>query len=81
MKKTLLPHCALHLCFALLAYGIAILLIEVFRKGIANSGVLFDYSLTVKIGFFILTILISLGGAVFAMRRIVKLEPASVFRT
>jgi len=69
------------LYFALFAYGIALLLIEGFRKGIANSGVLFDYSLEIKIGFFILTILISLGGAVFAMRRISKLEPASVFRT
>jgi putative ABC transport system permease protein len=69
------------LFFALLAYGIAIFLIEGFRKGIANSGVFFDYSLGIKLGFFILTILISLGGAVFAMRRIAKLEPASVFRT
>jgi putative ABC transport system permease protein len=69
------------LCFALFAYGIAILLIEGFRKGISNSGILFDYSLGIKIGFFVLTILISLGGAVFAMRRISKLEPASVFRT
>ena len=69
------------LCFALLAYGIAIFLIEAFRKGIANSGILFDYSLSIKVGFFALTILISLGGAVFAMRRIAKLEPASVFRT
>jgi putative ABC transport system permease protein len=69
------------LCFALFAYGIAVLLIEGFRSGIANSGVLFEYSLGIKIGFFVLTILISLGGAVFAMRRISKLEPASVFRT
>jgi len=69
------------LCFAILAYGIAILLIEGFRKGIANSGILFDYSLGIKLGFFFLTIVISLGGAVFAMRRIAKLEPASVFRT
>ena len=69
------------LCFALLAYGVAILLIEGFRKGIANSGVLFNYSLTIKVSFLVLTILISLGGAIFAMRRISKLEPASVFRT
>jgi putative ABC transport system permease protein len=69
------------LIFALLAYGIALLLIEGFRTGIANSGILFEYSLGIKIGFFVLTILISLGGAIFAMRRISKLEPASVFRT
>ena len=69
------------LFFALTGYSVAILLIEGFRKGIANTGVLFSYSLEIKIGFFIITLLISLGGAVFAMRRIAKLEPASVFRT
>lgn len=67
--------------FALVGYGIAIFLIQGFQRGIASSGVLFDYSLAVKVGFFAVTILISLGGAVFAMRRIAKLEPASVFRT
>jgi putative ABC transport system permease protein len=69
------------LFFGLTGYGIAIVLIEGFRKGIANSGVLFDYSLTIKIVFFIVTILISIGGAVFAMHRIGRVEPASVFRT
>jgi len=69
------------LFFALTGYGIAIFLIEGFRKGIANSGVLFNYSLAIKIAFFIITVLISLGGAAFAMHRIGKVEPASVFRT
>jgi putative ABC transport system permease protein len=69
------------LLFALTGYGSGILLLEFFRKGIANSGVLFDYSLAIKIGFFCITMFISLGGAAFAMRRISKLEPASVFRT
>jgi putative ABC transport system permease protein len=69
------------LFFAFTGYGIAIVLIEGFRKGIANSGVLFEYSLVIKIVFFIVTILISLGGAAFAMHRIGRVEPASVFRT
>jgi len=69
------------LFFAFTGYGLAILLIEGFRKGIANSGVLFDYSLAIKIGFLIITIVISLGGAAFAMHRIGRVEPASVFRT
>jgi putative ABC transport system permease protein len=68
------------LFFALIGYGIGIFLLEGFRKGISNSGVLFNYSLEIKIGFFIITIIISLSGAVFAMRRIGRLEPASVFR-
>jgi len=69
------------LFFAFTGYGIAIVLIEAFRKGIANSGVLFEYSMAIKIVFFIVTILISLGGAAFAMHRIGRVEPASVFRT
>ena len=68
------------LFFALTAYGLSILLIEGFRRGIASSGILFNYSLTVKIVFFAVTILIALGGALFAMRRLSRLEPASVFR-
>lgn len=69
------------LIFALVGYGIAIVLIEGFRSGISNSGILFEYTIAVRIGFFIVTLAISLGGAVFAMRRISRLEPASVFRT
>ncbi|MCU0643745.1 MAG: ABC transporter permease, partial [bacterium] len=69
------------LFFAFIGYGFGILLLQGFRNGIANTGVLFDYSLSIKIGFFVVTMFISLGGAIFAMRRIGKLEPASVFRT
>jgi len=68
------------LCFALVGYGIGIMLAEGFRSGIAKSGVIFSYSPAFKAGFFALTILIALGGAVFAMRRIARLEPATVFR-
>jgi len=66
--------------FALVGYGIAIVLIQGFKRGIANSGISFEFSLTLKIVFILLTILISIGGASFAMRRISKVEPASVFR-
>ena len=69
------------LLFAFIGYSVGILLLQGFRNGIANSGVLFDYSLAIKIGFFVVTMFISLGGAIFAMRRIGKLEPASIFRT
>jgi len=66
--------------FALIGYGLGAVLIEGFRKGIANTGVLFSYSPPIRVGFFVLTIVIALGGAVFAMRRIARVEPASVFR-
>ena len=67
--------------FSLIGYSIAILLIQGFKRAIANSGILFEYGLVIKISFFFITLFISLGGAVFAMHRIAKLEPASVFRT
>ncbi|MFO7979523.1 MAG: FtsX-like permease family protein [Candidatus Aminicenantes bacterium] len=69
------------LFFALVGYGIAIVFIQGFKRGIANSGILFEFSLGLKIAFIFITILISIGGAAFAMRRISKVEPASVFRT
>jgi len=67
--------------FGLTGYGIGILLLEGFRSGVAKSGVLFNYSTPLKIVFFLITLAISFGGAAFAMRRIRKLEPASVFRS
>ena len=66
--------------FALVGYGLGVALTEGFRVGIANTGVLFDYAPRVRIGFFVLTVGIALGGAVFAMRRLARVEPASVFR-
>lgn len=68
------------LFFSLIGYSIAIVLIQGFKRAIANSGILFDYSLAVKISLFVITLFISVGGAIFAMHRISKLEPASVFR-
>jgi putative ABC transport system permease protein len=69
------------LIFGLVGYGIAVFFIQGFRSGIGKSGILFDYSPEIKIGFFVITILIAQAGAAFAMRRIAKIEPASVFRT
>jgi putative ABC transport system permease protein len=66
--------------FALVGYGIAIVFIQGFKRGIANSGIVFEFSLGLKIAFILITIVISIGGAAFAMRRISKVEPASVFR-
>jgi len=68
------------LLFAFAGYALGVVLLEGFRAGIASSGVLFSYGPFTKVGFFVMTIVIALGGAVFAMRRISKVEPASVFR-
>jgi putative ABC transport system permease protein len=68
------------LLFALAGFAIGISLVEAFRSGIANTGVIFTYGPRTKVGFFLMTLVISLGGATFAMRRIAKVEPASVFK-
>lgn len=68
------------LFFALTAYGFSVLLIEGFRRGISNSGIIFEYSPAFKIAFFFITLSIAMIGALFAMRRLGRLEPASVFR-
>jgi len=68
------------LILGIAGYGIAVFFIESFRNGIAKSGILFEFSPEIKIGFLVITILIALAGAAFAMRRISRIEPASVFR-
>jgi putative ABC transport system permease protein len=65
---------------ALAGYAVGTLLTEVFRLGIASTGVFFAIGLPLRLGFLALTLLISLGGAVFAVRRIAGVEPAAVFR-
>ncbi len=68
------------LIFGIVGFIVAYLLLEAFRKGIANAGTIFQFSILVKIGLLVVTLVISLFGAVFAIRRIRKIEPAAVFR-
>ncbi|MBU6120634.1 ABC transporter permease [Hymenobacter siberiensis] len=68
------------LIFAVVGFGLGYALIEGFRFGIGKSGVLFSYSWVLRGAFLGITLLISMGGAVFAIRRISGVEPASVFR-
>lgn len=55
-------------------------LTEAFRLGVAKAGTIFAFPPMLEIGFFLLTMLIALGGCLFAIRRINSLEPAQVFR-
>ena len=68
------------LIFAVVGYVIGTLLVEGFRKGLASAGTIFDYPLWLRGVFFLLTLMIALFGSSFAIRRIIKLEPAQVFR-
>jgi putative ABC transport system permease protein len=67
--------------YAIVGFMIGYALIEGFRNGIANAGTLFSFPPVVKFAFFVITAVISISGTLFAIRRIAKLEPASVFRT
>ncbi|TAE24984.1 MAG: FtsX-like permease family protein [Cytophagales bacterium] len=68
------------LLFAVVGYVLGRLMVEGFRAGIAQSGTLFFFPIWFEYALFVVTLLISLGGSVFAIRRINSLEPATVFR-
>jgi len=68
------------LIIALVGFVIGSGLVEAFRSGIARAGTFFEITLGIRIALFGITLLISLGGAYFAIRRIVQTEPATVFR-
>lgn len=65
---------------ATVGFFFAALLLIGFQKGIAESGVLFDYGWKLWIGLLAANLLLSGGGALLAIFRIRKVEPASVFR-
>jgi putative ABC transport system permease protein len=65
--------------FAIFGFLIAILLLIGFAQGVKNSGLFISFSLPFVGFLFFLTLLISIGGSLFAVRKISRLEPASVF--
>ena len=66
--------------FAMAGFVIGRLLVEGFRFGISQSGTLFYFPTWFEYALFVVTLFISLGGSLFAIRRINSLEPAQVFR-
>lgn len=66
--------------FALVGFAIAYVLLEGFRNGVKSSGLVFELPPLLLGGIFAITLFISLFGAVFALVRIIRLEPAAVFR-
>ena len=65
--------------YAIIGYAIAMLLLYGFKLGVANSGLAIDITLGFALFLLFITLLISVGGSLFAVRKIAKLEPASVF--
>lgn len=65
--------------YAIIGYGIALLLLFGFKYGVANAGLAIQISLPFALFLLLVTLIISIGGSLFAVRKISKLEPASVF--
>ncbi len=65
--------------YAIIGYIIALILLFGFKFGVASSGLVIHISIGFALFLLFLTLLISIGGSLFAVRRISKLEPASVF--
>ena len=68
------------LLISIIGFAIGRGMVEGFRLGIASAGTLFDYPPVLQAGFFLLTLVIAMGGSLFAIRRTNALEPAQVFR-
>jgi putative ABC transport system permease protein len=77
ITRLILLQCVI---LALVGYVFSTILLQGFKFGISQGGVLFEYSPMIRLGFFVITVVISVFGAVFAIRRITTLEPATVFR-
>ncbi len=67
--------------FAIVGYIFGVILMYAFKLGIAKAGIMFSYSIGMYIAFAVVTLVISMIGVIAAIRRIVKVEPASVFRS
>ena len=51
-----------------------------FKNGVAEAGLVINYSTVEILGLFLITVFISVGGSFFAIKKINSVEPASVFR-
>lgn len=67
------------LLYALIGFSIAFLLLIGFSQGVKKSGLEINFSFEFISFLLGITLFISIGGSLFAVRKISKLEPASVF--
>jgi len=67
--------------YAITGFLIALVLLEGFRLGVSNAGLLISFSFGEYLILFLLTVFISVGSSLFfSIRTINNVEPASVFR-
>jgi len=69
------------LIIAAIGFSIGTFFVEMFRFGISKAGTIFNFAPTTRVIFLVVILIVSMTGALFAIRRITKAEPASVFRT
>jgi putative ABC transport system permease protein len=77
IRKLILTQATL---FAVVGFLIALVFLMGFKKSMYQSGIVIDFSPIILFSILMVTFSISLFGAVFAIRRIKNVEPASVFR-
>lgn len=65
--------------FAIIGYAIALLLILGFKFGVAKSGLTIQVDAALCLVLFAITLFMSMGGSLFAVMKIRKIEPASIF--
>ncbi|WP_432713603.1 FtsX-like permease family protein [Pedobacter sp.] len=65
--------------FALIGFLIAFLLLALFKNGVANAGLVITLDWQITLLLLAVTLLISVGGSLFAVIKISRLEPASIF--
>lgn len=68
------------LIFALIGFVIAIGLLLIFKTSVADKGLILNFQPSLIAFLLFVTLFISIGGSLFAIRKINKLEPASVFK-
>ncbi len=68
------------LLFAAIGFVIALLLLIVFKSGVAQAGLILELSPGLIGLLAFVTLFISVGGSLFAIRKINRVEPASVFK-
>lgn len=67
------------LLFALIGFLIAYTLLIIFQQGIESTGMILKFSWPLSLGLFGITLFMSIGGSLFAVFKIRRIEPASVF--
>lgn len=67
------------LLFALIGLGIALLLLLLFKNAVAGAGLVIELDVELILVLLGVSLFMSLGGSVFAVVKISKLEPASIF--